>query len=250
MRIFADESRTQPNQGSYMVIGSITCDQQTAKNIRNAIRELNSSLSKVSEFHFNDINSGSVANYKALCDIFFDFYSHKCGYKRGLSTIKEYRCICFDAILISHSKTDHERFSGGDRQLGFLRFYYTLLAYVTKKHYFSENKFHIIIDKINLKSKKLTDVRKRLSEDFLNQGFIDPIKNLQPQASKAEALLQMADVILGAVSFAWNKSPTEHNPRIDAQREVVEYIEEKLGYSFLNQTIPGRSFNIWELDML
>lgn len=250
MRIYTDESSTQPDQGSYMLIGGIICDVETSKEVRKAIKLLKSShnLSNNFEFHFSRINSRQVEIYKKLCDIFSDFYHQKCPYKRGFKEAKVYRRLCFEVMLILHAKIDHSKFSDGDAELGFFRFYYALLSNAIQKHYDKERGFHITIDDITTKDpRRVPNLHKRLNQTL--PGVEAPVKNVDPQNSKDELLLQMADVILGSVSFAWNKQPTDTSKNNDAKREVVKHLEDKLDIQLSKPTYSGKSFNIWELIM-
>ncbi|MBD2667251.1 DUF3800 domain-containing protein [Richelia sinica] len=251
MRIYTDESCTRADQGPYMLIGGIVCDAETAREIRKAIQilKINNGLNNDFEFHFSQIKPNQVQIYKNLCEIFLEFYNQKCSYKRGIDNIRTYRRVCFEGIIITHDKIDHYKFNQGDAELGFFRFYYTFLAHVLRKHYFSEDQFHITIDAITTKNPKMVpNLHQRLKDSCLPE-VSDPMKTIHRQNSKAELLLQMADVILGSVSFAWNKLPTESSRNIDAKREVVQYLENKLGIPLSNPTYFAKSFNIWELDM-
>lgn len=251
MRIYTDESCTQADQGNYMLIGGIVCDKETSKEIRKAIQLLknNQGLPLGFEFHFANIQPNKIEIYKKLCDIFFNFYNQKCSYQRGIQELRIYRRICFEGMLISHTKINHSKFSQGDAELGFFQFYHTLLAHALRKHHFAERQFHITIDAISTKNPKMVpNLHQRLNTSCLPE-VAEPIKTIQPQDSKAELLLQMADVILGSVSFAWNKLPTQSSKTIDAKREVVEYVEKKLGKPLSKPTYFATSFNIWELDM-
>ena len=124
MRLYADESRTQSIQGNYMAIGSVFCEKETAREIRKAVNRLiqKENLSQNFEFHFSDIKLNSIHVYKQLIDIIADFYSQKNLITRGLKDKRKYRKICFDVMLIEHSKIDHSRFSQGDSELGFFSF--------------------------------------------------------------------------------------------------------------------------------
>jgi len=247
MRIYADESCTQANDGSFMVIGCLTCDSETASDLRREISRLNAKISKQSEYHFSNISKTRTAeHYKELCDIFFDFHSQKCSYKRGLYQQKCYRKICFDAILIRHEKIDHHKFSDGDSQIGFFRFYKTLLLHVVKKHY-CNSEFLITIDEITLKKTfMLTDLQHQMNAQL---GSNSAIAKLQKQDSKADSLLQMADVLTGAVAFAWNRQECNPNTRNNSKLLVVQHIEARLDRSLATLNHPNRSFNVWQLEM-
>ncbi|GAB1543145.1 hypothetical protein NUACC21_58190 [Scytonema sp. NUACC21] len=250
MRIYTDESCTQPDQGPYLLIGGIVTDKETSKEVRKAIQVLKNkhNLQNDFEFHFSDIRDNNIEVYQELCSIFCNFYEQKCSYKRGLQTPRIYRRVCFDVILIPHSKIDHLKFSQGDSEIGFFQFYYTFLASVLKKHYCSDRKFHITIDAIRTKNPRMVPkLHKRLQTCL--PDVQEPVKTIQPQDSKAELLLQMADVILGSVSFSWNKSKTETSSRIDAKRKVVQHLEENLGQPLNQTTYFAKSFNIWELTL-
>jgi hypothetical protein len=62
MRIYTDESRTQAQQGLYMVIGGIVCDKETSKELRRAIQSLKTkhNLKNTFEFHFSNIDSSKI----------------------------------------------------------------------------------------------------------------------------------------------------------------------------------------------
>lgn len=251
MRVYTDESCTQADQGPVMLIGGIICDRQTAKEIRQAIQSLKQSLglSHDFEFHFTKMKPAQVETYKKLCDVFCEFYEQKCSDKRGIKEPRVYRRICFESIVISHAKINHSQFSTGDAELGFFRFYYTLLAHVLKKHYFPEQPFQIIIDAISTKNRQaVPNLHQRLNT-FALSDIPEPVELLHRQDSQAELLLQMSDVILGCVSFAWNKLPTQSSKIIDAKRQVVQHLAQKLGKNLSKPTYSGNSFNIWELEM-
>jgi hypothetical protein len=251
MKIYTDESCTKADQGPYMLIGGIVCDDETSKEVRKAIKllQVSHSLPSGFEFHFANIQPNKVEVYKKLCDIFIDFYNQKSSYQRGIQETRIYRRICFEGMLISHAKIDHTKFSNGDPELGFFQFYYTLLAHTLRKHYFLGHQFHITIDAISTKNPQMvSNLHKRLNTSCL-PDVINPIKTVQRQNSKAELLLQMADVILGSVSFAWNKLPTQSSKNIDAKREVVQHLENKLDTPLSKTTYFAKSLNIWELEM-
>ena len=256
MRIYADESCTQADQGDYMVIGGITCSKDTSKEIRKKINKLlsNNNLGKNFEFHFSQIKTKEIDIYKKLIDIFSEFYSKKNNYKSGINQSKIYREICFDSILIEQSKIDHNLFNNGDAELGFFRFYYHLLSSTVNKYYVNGKEFHITIDAIRTKNPKMVpNLQKRLFKS-VNNLSPNPVKMVQRQDSRAEVLLQMTDVILGCVSFKWNRETkicqnTKLNAKNLAKREVYNYLEKNLKIDLLKETIPGRSFNIWKLKL-
>jgi hypothetical protein len=251
MRIYADESCTRANQGLYMVIGGIICDKETVKLIRKEINQLkkDENLPSDFEFHFSQMKVDNVELYKKLIDIFFKFYFEKCDIKRGINEQRFYRKICFEALLIEHNKIDHNLYSAGNSELGFFRFYYQLLFYSVKKHYVKGKQFHITIDRINTTDKKIVhDLQSRLFNELIDITP-NPIQNLQKQDSKAELMLQMADVILGLVSFSWNKLPGESSTRLDAKRSVVEYAIDKHKVDYSKTTYKTCSFNIWNLQL-
>lgn len=166
MRIYTDESCTKADQGPFMLIGGIICDKKTSKEIRQDIKLLRTDLNLPAEFefHFANIQLKYVEAYKKLVDVFFNFYKLKCQYQRGLEETRTYRELCFEAMLIPHAKIDHHKFSGGDAELGFFQFYYTLLAHSIRKHYVADQKFRVTIDAINTKNPHVVpNLQKRLN---------------------------------------------------------------------------------------
>lgn len=235
-----------------MLIGGVVCDKETAKVIRSEIATYrrNKGLPNGYEFHFSELTPERLDLYKGFVDIFFQFYGVKCDYKRGTKRKATFRRACFEVMLIDHSKVDHARFSAGDRELGFFRFYYTVLANTLNKHYVEGRQFHITIDKLTTKDPDRVPALHRRLNGCCEPTVHDPVKTVQAQDSKAESLLQMADVLIGSVGRMWNEAAKSPSARSAARLELAEYVQRKLvDKDLTKRTQPFASFNIWEMDL-
>ena len=251
MRIFTDESCTKSNQGPFMLIGGIVCDVETAKDLRKEIAAFRTAkgLSPKFEFHFSEIDQNSKDLYKDYASLFFKFYEEKCEYTRGIEKGRRFRRACFEIALLEHSKIDHWKFSGGDPEIGFFRFYHTLLKHCCRKHYVGGRRFHITIDNITTSNRTLVpSLIKRLRDSCLPK-YADPVHDVSRQDSKVEPLLQLSDVILGAVSFAWNRQDWTQSSKWKAKNEVANHVAKLYGKPLTKTTFPGASFNIWQVEL-
>ena len=79
----------------------------------------------------------------------------------------------------------------------------------------------------------------------------DVVANIEPRRSSgdgAEGLIQIVDVLIGAIGYVRNNSGKEANASI-AKREMVNFIEDFLGSKLEYDTHAGASFNIWTFDV-
>jgi hypothetical protein len=249
MRIYTDESRINRSQGRYMAIGGIVCSKEVSKKVRKDINNLKQEFNVTEdfEFHFSDIQNANIEIYKRLVDIFFKYYKQKLNEEKGRYTKIKFREICFEVILIEHEKINHKKFSDGDAELGFFRFYYTLLKNIIDKHYIDKEKIQITIDNITTKNPRIIPNLHTRLQDYL--GVKPTPITIMKQDSKAEVLLQLADIILGAVSFNWSDQVNSNSVRASAKRDIVQYIEFQLKRSLSETNYKTRSFNIWKLEM-
>lgn len=71
---------------------------------------------------------------------------------------------------------------------------------------------------------------------------VEPLRAVEPRASHEEDLLQLTDVLLGAVGYAWNELKDSL-----AKMELIAHIAQQLGWPSLQVATPPSftQFNIW-----
>jgi hypothetical protein len=93
---------------------------------------------------------------------------------------------------------DHDRFNFGDEELGFYKLYYQMLIHWLKP----SSAYHIYLDwQQNKVQTRFISLRDALKRKLLGRTRIEC---LEPVSSHQMPLIQLTDLITGAVGYAWN----------------------------------------------
>ena len=214
--VFCDESSIDER---YMLIGGLWVDNTAIDSIRKDISSVRKRYSWFHEYKWRKVGSISIPQYKELIDAFFN------------------NNISFHCIIIDNKKVDHNLWNNGDKELGFYKFYYTLLS----NKLVSESDYSIFTDdRSNRSSSRLTDLRTFLTRTSTKLSNTN-ITLIQPTDSKTEDLIQLADILLGAVGYMWNNIQKVSKAKI----EICKHIE-SFGNRLRFPTLPSEEkFNIW-----
>jgi len=149
--------------------------------------------------------------------------------------------LSFRAIVIDKSQLKHNRFNHTYDQF-YYKMYWQMLGWFVEP----ANRYHIYLDLKDtwgyIKVKKLHEVLCNSQHDF-NRAVIERIQEVR---SHEIALMQMVDIIIGAVSYS-NRYPGGGNS--PAKQQIVELIKRLSGFSLISTTSLGaRKFNLlrWE----
>ncbi|RQV98369.1 DUF3800 domain-containing protein [bacterium] len=223
--IYCDESCHLPNdKQTAMVLGAVSCPENSVQHYNNKIAELKTAhgLSKYYEMKWSKISSGKLAFYVELIALFFD--SDDLGFRTW---------VIPDKSILSHSKFGQ---SHDD-------WYYKMYFYLLRNMISSERKFHIYLDIKDTRSRqklqKLNEVLCNANYDFSR----DIIARMQHVHSHDIGLMQMADILIGAVSY--HARGISSSP---AKSKIVELIKTRSGLSLNSNSLPNeKKFNmcIW-----
>jgi hypothetical protein len=191
----------------------------------------------------NNINGKFFRHYQLLVDLYFEYnarYDQK---------------IFFKSIIADDKyQFNHKVYNQGDPEIGFYKLYYFLILNSLEEG----NVYHIrIADRtVNKKRSSLT-LEERLEElkKCLNNGFIkkkqynyfgEIILTIEPRRAKERRLIQLTDILMGAIGFHWNKL----HLRSDAKKSKVylaKYIANKIGRDNLifSTSSSDKKFNIF-----
>ncbi|WP_049626348.1 DUF3800 domain-containing protein [Geobacillus stearothermophilus] len=81
-------------------------------------------------------------------------------------------------------------------------------------------------------------------EKVLNNATFSYIKDVQAIESKQSLLIQLADVLIGAVGYKFNGYNSS-----DAKLKLIERIEEHIGHTIQKTFKSARKFNVFEIDL-
>jgi hypothetical protein len=114
--------------------------------------------------------------------------------------------IHFKAIILDTRDPKYNTFSQGDRELGFYKFYYHfLLKYFAKFPVRHRCHLEVIIDERQVKGDPYivlkTILNHGIRKHYKHAPSNDVVTRVEPIASHKSDLLQLADVLMGAIGF-------------------------------------------------
>ncbi|HOO97585.1 MAG TPA: DUF3800 domain-containing protein [Caldisericia bacterium] len=190
--IYSDESSTR--SGQFMLIGGLWVEKQHTKELQDEILEVRKKHNWYNEFKWNKV---SRMNHKAFLELIDVFYWTPC----------HFRCTAIDK-----DKLDHKRYNDNDEELGFYKFYSLLISMSMKP----DTSYHLFMDhRTNKKKNRISDLKEHVN-NFASWKF--PYREETPQLlsvtaqdSKKNELIQLTDVILGALAYDLNGYTTSEH---------------------------------------
>jgi len=220
--IYCDEScHLENDKQTAMVLGAVWCSKTKAAEYNSQIAAIKAkyNLSRYLEIKWTKVSSGKIDFYKELVDYFFD--------TEGLN---------FRAWVIpDKSILEHGIFQQSHDQ-----WYYKMYFYLLRNIICSGNKYHIYIDIKDTRGReKLRNLHKVLGNahyDF-NREMITKMQHVH---SHDINLLQLADLLIGAISYkARNLTGSS------AKTEIIEHVKFRSGRKLEQDTLPSEvKFNL------
>ena len=232
--IYIDES-CQCNH-RYLVLGGIIAETHDLPAILNRISETKRTYNLTRELKWTKVSRAYLAHYQAVVNTFFElFVEHS---------------IHFHCLIVDTRRVDHALYNQGSAEIGFSKFIYQLLVNKFGRMHREYAPFNVYLDSRTTKQ-SLDELR-----DILNNGIAKrhdihsrPYRRLQFRDSKESDLIQITDILIGAIGCRKN----EHHLRQGASAAKImlsDYIAKKAGLASLCDTTPyGSVFSIWNLRL-
>lgn len=224
INIYCDESCHLLNDGQKaMVLGALWCHKSNALEHHQAIAALKAKhhLSPFFEIKWTKVSQGKLNFYRELVNYFFD--THTMGF-RGW--------IIPDKSILSHDKFNQTHDD----------WYYKMYFYLFRRWSLisPDNKYHIYLDikdtRSRMKLRKLWDVLSNANHDFEK----DMLERIQHVHSHDIGLMQLADILIGALSYHARGFSSSH-----AKNDIVQLIKDRTGLSLTDNTsLSARKFNL------
>lgn len=237
INIYCDEScHLQNDKEPIMALGAVYCPASKKGDIFLRLDEIKRKYNLIPkhiknpkenratyEIKWNKVSKSQLAFFKEVIDYFFDDDD-----------------ICFRVLVVSDKgKLDYERF-GHTHDTFYYKMYFSMLKVILNPEY----GHNIYIDIKDSRSKekvgKLEEVLRNDRYDFSKEI----IKKVQQVRSHEVELVQLADLLTGAVSYV-NRGLHSST----AKNALVEHIRYRSRYSLVKSTlIKEKKFNvfIWE----
>ena len=232
LHVYCDESRQ--TQDRYMVFGGIVVYASAVEAFSQAMTLWRDGQNMHAELKWTKVSNQKVAEYKSLVDLFFSL--------AGKNQL-HFKSIVFDTTQIDY-KTYHE----GDRELGLYKFFYQFLLHSFGQYAVEKDRRMLVFfDRRQTKQKLSTfcvilnrGIRKKFRCDC------DVVRNVQVVDSKKCDLMQIADVLMGAIGYQNNDCHLRPGAR-RAKIELADYIARKANLMSLKQNTPRKMkhFGIW-----
>lgn len=234
LNIYCDEScHLENDKQKVMVFGAVYCPINKKDRIFSDLKKIKKNHNLIPknkknpkdnrayyELKWNKVSLGKLDYYKEVINYFFD---NKNLHFRGL-------------VVPDKSAIDYKRFNH-NHDTFYYKMYYGMLKAIFRPHY----SHHIYIDIKDTRSRekvhKLEEVLRNDNYDYTK----DIIKKVQQVRSHEVELLQLADLIIGAISYV-NRGLDESKAKL----ELIELIRKRSEYSLTKSTLlQERKFNLF-----
>ena len=224
--VYCDESCHLQNDSSpVMVLGAMYCLKEDKRQIYDDIRDIKRrhGLSSSFEIKWTKVSFSKVDFYLDLLDY---FWSNKALQYRGL-------------IATGKDKLDHNRFNDGDYDLWYYKMYFRMLDPIIHQ----EDEYYISVDIKDTKGgKRVAKLREVLCNNIYDFNR-DVIKHIGQINSRESEILQMTDLLNGALAYHYRK--LENNSQANLGKVTfVERLRERqnIDYSTSRQR---QKFNLF-----
>lgn len=180
--IYCDESRhtSDPND-RYAVIGALQCPTDQKRRIVHRIHSLQALYNAHGELGWKRLSPNRSEFYNTLMTLFL-----------------EEQCLQFRCIVVDRSTLNHDAYNNGDTELGFYKMYYQMLVHWLEPGH----SYRLFLDlQKNASSTRFTDLQSILNRKLSGRAKIEC---LEPVSSHNQPMIQMVDLLIGAVGYQWN----------------------------------------------
>lgn len=230
---FADESGISNDR--FTVVGGICVRKGAIPDIHQNIQAFRDERNMHSELKWSKISNQKETEYQALVELFF--------------SLNNANLVHFHSLIFDSHKANHKKYNNGDADMGLSKLYYQLILHRFSRYYPHAGGMCVCLDQ-RTSSTSLNDLR-----DMLNAGIAkthgitgNPIKQVVSQNSHDDDLLQLNDVILGAVCAARNGKHNLVTGRV-SKRNIAKSVLEKSGLeTFEQDSARGVTrFSVWNM---
>lgn len=219
----------------YTVVGGLCVHRARIPEILENMSAFRTEYGMLKELKWTKITDNKMKPYAALVDYFFGMNNaNQC----------QFHCVIFDSHYWKHSK-----YNGGDGDIGLSKLYYQVLLHKFAKRCGPHGSLYVRLDRRN-SSTSLNDLRDMLNSGYqkMTKGATSPFKAVESCDSKQCDILQLNDVILGAVCSARNGKHLLETTR-NAKREIAGSVLERSGLLSFDQDTPRhvKRFSVWNM---
>lgn len=217
-----------------MVFGGIIVAASTVGLFNQAMVLWRTSKGMRAELKWGKVSGAKLAEYKSIVDLFFSLAGRD--------------SLHFKAVVFDTHEIDYSTYHRNDWELGFYKFFYQFLLHKFGP-YATDDAHRLLV----FMDHRVTSYKLSTLCTVLNHGIrkrygrkADVVRKVEPVDSKQSELLQVADVLMGAIGYHCNDCHTRPDAR-RAKVELAHYIAQKANLLSLKEATPygQRRFEIW-----
>ncbi len=217
--IYCDEScHLENDHKQYMLLGAISVPYNQIKRHDERIKDIKKKHNFYGEIKWTGVSSSKYHFFKELIEYFFD------------------TDIRFRSVIVDKSKIKNDRF-GQDFDTFYYKMYYQLLIHRKNIEY----AYNVYLDiKDTLSANKVNKLKEILNVSY---GMFRNVQNIQ---SKESLMMQLADLIMGAISYELN----QHDKKVTAKIKLINKIKQEANHDLTKSTIYGeKKLNLFFIDL-
>jgi hypothetical protein len=208
-----------------MAIGGLWIPREDKLRFTKDVQSVRRLTETRGEVKWSKASDRCLGAYNALVDIFF-----------AESTAR------FRVIVVDQNKVDVDKHHGGDRELGFYKFYYEML----EKWIEPGNEYLILLDfKQNCGADRYKSLRRVLERKIRGRAWISDLTVID---SREAPIGQVCDLLTGAVAASCCADLREGS----AKAKLAAHIAQKAGLASLRISSPSPTiskFNIFRIQL-
>lgn len=220
--IYIDEScHLENDKSNKMVLGCVWLSMKSVRRVGAQLRDLKAQFGYGFETKWNRVSPARIDMYRAILQYFWD------------EPELHYRGV----VVTNKSILDHARFSAGNQD----HFYYKMVYLALTQFVDSKCTYDIYVDRKDSWSQTRINVLREILQTSLNDLDNSIIHRIQQIRSHESQLIQMCDLISGAISYC-NRGLTTS----PAKLELVDLLQARAMQRLDRSSyLSDRKFNIF-----
>jgi len=228
--IYADESCKDAHK--YLILGGLCLEFKDVDPVLQALTNVRFHHNTHGEVKWIKVSNSKLQFYMDFVDVFFDF---------ATTDVLHFHCLIADTTTFNH-----KLHNGGDAEIGFNKLIFQLLLHKFGRNYGKNYSLYAHLDE--RVTKDSPDKMRPMLNAALRKREIgtNPFKRISFQNSKSTDILQLNDLLIGAIGFRRNG----HHLRDGAAPHKVmlaNHIRQRV--STVQGRIKANSSNAWRFTV-
>lgn len=218
----------------FTVVGGICLHKSTLEGVYRTMQEYREAFNMKAELKWTKVSDQKETEYRWLVDYFF--------------AMNNSNRLQFHSVIFDSHQWNHHKYNDGVGDTGLSKLYYQLILHKFMCHCGPHGSLYVCMDHRNSQT-SLHDLRNMLNATGRrDHGLSDPLKQLISKHSHDDDLLQLNDVILGAVCAVRNGKHLLSDYR-KSKRLLALQVLEKSGLSTFERDSPKgvNRFSVWNM---